>query len=164
MRDPALVIFKALLPIEWVIVSVKRASDANITDGFDDLLRLRKRPILVEVEISAAPAPFHLLMAIRPQKTATTRRTAAVDRLVEWRGGIAPPRSPRTGREPLDSSGSCHPVALRRDSELPTCIQESRTGCWRGLFAEGCPGNTRVGSCPDALPACIAAGVLPPRL
>src|SRR5262245_16242011 len=39
--------------------------------------------------------------------------------LGEWRGGIAPPRSPRTGREPLDSSGSRHPVALRHDTDLP---------------------------------------------
>ena len=31
----------------------------------------------------------------------------------EWREGFAPSRSPKTGREPLDSSGSNHPVALR---------------------------------------------------
>ena len=30
----------------------------------------------------------------------------------EWRGGVAPPRSPRTGREPLDSSGSYRPVVM----------------------------------------------------
>ncbi len=32
----------------------------------------------------------------------------------EWRGGIAPPRSPRTGREPLDSSGSYRPTVDAR--------------------------------------------------
>lgn len=31
--------------------------------------------------------------------------------VVEWRRGISPPRSPRTGHEPLDSSGSCYPIA-----------------------------------------------------
>jgi len=29
---------------------------------------------------------------------------------VEWRGGVSPPRSPRTGRESLNSSGSQYPV------------------------------------------------------
>ena len=33
---------------------------------------------------------------------------------VEWRGGVAPPRSPRTGREPLDSSGSYRPTVAAR--------------------------------------------------
>jgi hypothetical protein len=32
---------------------------------------------------------------------------------VEWRGGIAPPRPPRTGREVLVSSGSYHPAGSR---------------------------------------------------
>ena len=35
--------------------------------------------------------------------------------VVEWRGGIAPPRSPRTGREPLGSSGSYRPAGGARD-------------------------------------------------
>jgi hypothetical protein len=30
---------------------------------------------------------------------------------VEWREGISPSRSPRTGHEPLDSSGSYRPAA-----------------------------------------------------
>jgi hypothetical protein len=38
---------------------------------------------------------------------------------VEWRGGVSPPRSPRTGRERLRSSGSYHPIALRHDPNLP---------------------------------------------
>ena len=29
---------------------------------------------------------------------------------VEWRGGVSPPRSLRTGREPLGSSGSQYPA------------------------------------------------------
>jgi hypothetical protein len=32
----------------------------------------------------------------------------------EWRGGISPPRSPRTGREPLGSSGSQYPAVFER--------------------------------------------------
>ena len=30
----------------------------------------------------------------------------------EWRSGIAPLRSPRTGREPLDSSGSYRSIVI----------------------------------------------------
>ncbi len=32
----------------------------------------------------------------------------------EWRGGVSPPRSPRTGREPLGSSGSQYPAVFKR--------------------------------------------------
>src|SRR5450755_467258 len=32
------------------------------------------------------------------------------ERLGEWRGGVSPPRSLRTGREPLGSSGSQYPA------------------------------------------------------
>ena len=32
----------------------------------------------------------------------------------EWRGGVSPPRSPRTGREPLGSSGSQYPAVFER--------------------------------------------------
>jgi hypothetical protein len=35
---------------------------------------------------------------------------------VEWRGGVAPPRSPRTGREPLSSSGSQYSAVDRREA------------------------------------------------
>ena len=35
---------------------------------------------------------------------------------VEWRGGISPPRSLRTGREPLSSSGSQHPAVSHGES------------------------------------------------
>jgi hypothetical protein len=34
--------------------------------------------------------------------------------LGEWRGGVSPPRSPRTGREPLGSSGSQYPAVFER--------------------------------------------------
>ena len=37
--------------------------------------------------------------------------------------GSFTPRSPRTGREPLDSSGSRHSIALRHDTDLPVCKQ-----------------------------------------
>src|ERR1017187_1258370 len=33
-----------------------------------------------------------------------------IDDLGEWRGGVSPPRSLRTGREPLGSSGSRYPA------------------------------------------------------
>src|ERR1039458_6935732 len=32
----------------------------------------------------------------------------------EWRGGVSPPRSLRTGREPLSSSGSQYPAVFER--------------------------------------------------
>ena len=35
--------------------------------------------------------------------------------LGEWRGGVSPPRSHRTGREPLSSSGSQYPAALHAE-------------------------------------------------
>ena len=34
----------------------------------------------------------------------------------EWRGGVSPPRSHRTGREPLSSSGSQYPAALHAEA------------------------------------------------
>src|SRR2546430_6627957 len=36
-----------------------------------------------------------------------------------WPGGISPPGSHRSGREPLDSSGSCHSAAYRRPRRVP---------------------------------------------
>ena len=37
--------------------------------------------------------------------------------------GSFTPRSPRTGHEPLDSSGSCHSIALRHNADLPVSKQ-----------------------------------------
>ena len=37
--------------------------------------------------------------------------------------GSFTPHSARTGREPLDSSGSCHSIALRHDADLPVSKQ-----------------------------------------
>src|SRR5437763_1413857 len=45
--------------------------------------------------------------------------TRSAKRKVSSAGEFRRPCSPRTGREPLDSSGSRHPVALRHDSHLP---------------------------------------------
>jgi hypothetical protein len=35
---------------------------------------------------------------------------AKVPEIAESAGGVPPPAAHRTGREPLDSSGSCHPT------------------------------------------------------
>lgn len=37
-----------------------------------------------------------------------------IDEIGEWREGASPSRSRRTGREPLDSSGSHHPAVAFR--------------------------------------------------
>src|ERR1700733_12651793 len=84
------------------------------------------------VEPSAPDALRHRLRhRIAPKRThcpaARDRRPDAV----EWRGGISPPRSPKTGHEPLDSSGSYRPTAVT------SCQCESRAGCFDlSLFSQ----------------------------
>jgi hypothetical protein len=60
---------------------------------------------------SAAPAIWVALQETGGDPPyAVAAVTADPDEGVEWRGGISLPRSPRTGREPLSSSGSQHPA------------------------------------------------------
>jgi len=54
----------------------------------------------------ARPGSIHFLHGPK-QPFSCVNELAA---LVEWRGGISPPRSPRTGRESLNSYGSRHPA------------------------------------------------------
>ena len=61
----------------------------------------------------------------------------------EWRGGISPPRSPRTGRERLHSSGSYHPIALRHDFDLPV---RKQTAALPGDFSQTVRGLSLTGS------------------
>jgi hypothetical protein len=51
----------------------------------------------------------------RPRNFASSALQNYVLRPGEWRGGVSPPRSLRTGREPLGSSGSQYPaVAIEK--------------------------------------------------
>ena len=49
---------------------------------------------------------------------------------VEWRGGISPPRSPRTVRERLRSHGSYHPTV---HGTAPNCQWANNAGCFRAM-------------------------------
>jgi hypothetical protein len=51
-----------------------------------------------------------------------SNRTVRRDHLAEWPRGLAPRGPHRSGREPLDSSGSCHHLkaaAFRQDLSVP---------------------------------------------
>ena len=86
------------------------------------------------------PVFVHRLARLLP---ASFRRAFAGPplRVAEWRRGIAPRRSHRTGRKPRDLSGSCHP---RRPAGLPP----SPTGSSRCRLAL----RRGVGDPPPSLP------------
>ena len=81
--------------------------------------RKRRGDKLDAAAMHRANMPWHLRSArSTPKATASrTKSTLAVKPLNwsgEWRGGVSPPRSPRTGREPLGSSGSQYPAVFER--------------------------------------------------
>ena len=67
--------------------------------------RLRSGPLRILCALLECCAMSNL------SRTALQRRPLCThSQQVEWREGVSPPRPPRTGREPLDSSGSYRPT------------------------------------------------------
>src|SRR5208282_4434437 len=60
---------------------------------------------------------YHSLCQVSARRRSPPHSTAAGSvPMGEWRGGVSPPRSHRTGREPLSSSGSQYPAASHAEA------------------------------------------------
>ena len=92
-------------------------------------LRRSKRPVGPAAKAQETPArggaEFHAVLTLGKPRFRTFRtkviQTLFLVLLVkigqiwgEWRGGVSPPRSLRTGREPVGSSGSQYPAVFER--------------------------------------------------
>jgi hypothetical protein len=79
--------------------------------------------ILLSAELSNDPGYFgERLQAARLRMVAAFQERASPRTPTESARGIAPRAAHRSGLEPLDSSGSCHPLkaaACRRDQRVP---------------------------------------------
>ena len=105
----------------WQLQIPVGASDISITDSDGSPVNLQTDPndaTTLEGPTQSVPANgghfvYHM----------TGVMPSILGRGGEWREGISPSRSPKTGHESLDSSGSCHPIALRHDADLPVSKQ-----------------------------------------
>jgi len=103
-------------------------------------------------------------MSGRTNRTADKRRRTQIEEIQacaylrssgEWRKGISPLRSRRTGREPLDSSGSHHSRRLTARSRRPNA-QTGKAGRGRRV-----PANPTSALCAVVI-ACISAVPIEP--
>src|SRR6266540_1261933 len=65
------------------------------------------------VALRATPPPPALIAVTTPAHESLVLVEGHVRLTVEWPGGVAPPGSRRSRREPLGSPGSCHPAVGR---------------------------------------------------